>query len=119
MLRYLLDENVDVGLPTGLRQHAPELISWRVGDPGMPPLGTPDPTILRWCKAYDLVLVTNNRRSMPVHLADHLAAARHIPGIFLLNPSMSVGEVTEYLILAAYIARPQEYRDQILHLLSL
>lgn len=119
MLRYLLDENVDVGLLASLRQRAPELVAWRVGDPGMPPFGTLDPEVLLWCETYDLVLVTNNRRSMPVHLADHLAAARHVPGILLLNPGMGIGESVEYLILAAHTARPDEYRDCMLHLPSL
>jgi hypothetical protein len=39
---------------------------------------------------------------MPVHLADHLAQGRHIPGIFQLNPNMSVGETLEELVLAAF-----------------
>ncbi len=119
MLRQLLDEHVDVGLLTSLRQRAPELVIWRVGDPGMPPFGTLDPQILRWCEAHDLVLVANNRRSMPIHLADHPASGQHTPGIFSLHPSMGIGEIIEYPILAAHAARPQEYRDQILHVLSL
>jgi hypothetical protein len=28
--------------------------------------------------------VTNNRKSKPRHLADHLAGGRHVPGIFVL-----------------------------------
>lgn len=116
MLRYPRDEHVAAGLLASLRQRVPELVVWRVGDPGMPDSA---PAILRWCEDYDLVLVANSRRSLPVHLADHLASGRHLPGIFLLNPGMGMGEALEYLIPAAHMARPHEYRDRLLHLLSL
>ncbi|CDM97752.1 DUF5615 family PIN-like protein [Limnospira indica] len=49
-----------------------DLTVWMVGDPGIPPRGTQDPEILLWCELNKFVLVTNNRRSMPVHLAEHL-----------------------------------------------
>lgn len=32
-------------------------------------------------------------------MRDHLAAGHHIPGIFTLNPSMSIGETIEELAL--------------------
>lgn len=118
-LRYLLDENVDPTLLAVFRRRAPDLTVWRVGDPGAPPLGTLDPAILVWCEQHNFVLVTINRRSMPAHLAEHLASGRHIPGIFLINPGLHFGEIITILLLAAEIAEPGEYRDQIRHLLSL
>jgi hypothetical protein len=90
-LRYLLDENVDPVLWRALKRQAPEMAVWRVGAPGGPPKGMLDPDILLWCAANGFVLVTNNRKSMPVHLSEHLAAGRHVPGIFILNPAMSLG----------------------------
>lgn len=78
-LRYLLDAHVERALGLGLRQRDRELIVWRLGDPGTPPLDAPDPAILRWCEIHDFVLVTNNRRTMPRHLADHLNRGGHIP----------------------------------------
>lgn len=83
-LQYLLDENVDPLYGTQLLRSAPELRVWAVGDPSAPPKGTLDPEILLWCEEWDFTLVTNNRHSMPLHLADHLAAGRHIPGISFL-----------------------------------
>jgi hypothetical protein len=35
-------------------------------------------------------LATYNRASMPIHLRDHLAAGRHIPGVFVLRRKMTV-----------------------------
>ena len=115
-LRYLLDENVAAALAIGPRQHAPELVVWAVGEPGAPPPGTLDPALLQWCEAHDFVLVTNNRRTMPVHLAAHLGAGRHVPGIVVFSPRLSLAETIENLRDAATLSLPDEYRDQLRHL---
>jgi hypothetical protein len=116
MLCYLLDAHVAWALLFGLRRREPGISVWRVGQAHMPPLDTPDPEILVWCETHGCILVTNNRKSMPGHLADHLRAGRHIPGIFTLNSSMSLGETIQNLIDAAQISLEDEYRDQIRHL---
>jgi hypothetical protein len=115
-IRYLLDENVDPLFRTELLRHQPEMIVWRIGDPTTPPRGSPDPDILRWCEANLFILVTNNRKSMPQHLQTHLAAGRHMPGIFELSPNMSIGEIIEELILIWFVSDIDEYRDKLLYL---
>jgi hypothetical protein len=115
-LKYLLDENVDPVYQTQLRRREPDLVVRAVGNPGCPPKSTLDPEILIWCEVYDFVLVTNNRTSMPPHLTDHIAEGRHIPGIFILNPSGSIGENLEELIMIALASEEDEYKDRIVHL---
>ncbi len=88
-IRYLLDENVDPAFRKGLLNREPSMIVWKIGDPGVPPKGTKDPAILDWCEHNTFILVTNNRASMPEHLADHIRNGQHIPGIIGLNPNMS------------------------------
>jgi hypothetical protein len=46
---------------------------------------------------------------MPVHLAEHIAKNCHIPGIFILNPNLSIGENLEELILIALASEENEY----------
>ncbi|MBI4672142.1 MAG: DUF5615 family PIN-like protein [Chloroflexi bacterium] len=111
-----MDEHVGKSLSKGLRARYPEIVVWRIGDPTAPPIGTLDPEILIWCEARGFSLVTNNRDSMPDHLRDHLAAGRHIPGIFTISPSMSIGETIEELALIWGAALPDEYADQINYL---
>ena len=53
---------------------------------------------------------------MPVHLIDHLAQGNHIPGIFQLNPIMSIGETIEELVLVALASLDDEYHDLISYL---
>ena len=111
-----MDENVDPVYKTQLLLRDRDLVVWAVGDEGAPPKGTLDPEILIWCEEYGFVLVTNNRTSMPPHLAEHLALGRHIPGIFILNPNMSIGETMSELILIALASVDDEYQDYISHL---
>ncbi|NCO41784.1 MAG: hypothetical protein COZ06_04190 [Armatimonadetes bacterium CG_4_10_14_3_um_filter_66_18] len=115
-LRYLVDENIGPMLKDALLRQAPELTVWCVGDPGAPPLGTADPQILVWCEAKGSALVTNNRASMPVHLAAHLRHGGHVLGIFILNPGMTVGQTVEELVLIAVAADPEHYADRVNYL---
>ncbi|MFB2921290.1 DUF5615 family PIN-like protein [Aerosakkonema funiforme] len=113
MLRYLMDENVDPVYRTQLLRRDPNLVVWAVGDEGVPPKGTLDPEILIWCEQHGFILVTNNRTSMPPHLTDHLAQGRHVPGIFIMNSDMSIGETIDELILIAEGSDDDEYQDYI------
>ncbi len=115
-LKYLFDENVDPEYVRQLRRRTPEVVVRMVGELATPARGTLDPEILDWCEATGFVLVTNNRRSMPVHLADHLAQSRHVPGILILNPSLSIGETLEDLIVVAEASFDNEYQDRIEYL---
>ena len=95
----LLDENTDPAFRPALHRQVPEIVVWAIGDPLAPPRGTPDPDILLWCERHGFALVTNNRASMPVHLADHLSGGRHVPAIFVIRPKATFGEVTAELAL--------------------
>ncbi len=115
-IQYLLDENVDPLYRTELLKREPALVIWRVGMLGAPPPGTPDPDILHWCEDNAFILVTNNRKSMPAHLQDHLAQGQRVPGILVLSESMGVGDTIEELLLIWAASTEGEYRDQIVHL---
>lgn len=116
MLKYLMDENMNPIYINQLRRREPKLVIRAVGEPSTPVKSTLDPEILIWCEEHNFILVTNNRTSMPVHLADHLSQGRHVPGIFILNPDMGIGETINELILIAGGALDDEYQDQIIYL---
>ena len=115
-IKYLLDENVDPALRTALKAKWTEMVVWRIGDLSTPPDQTPDPVILVWCEAHGFVLVTNNRRTMPVHLKDHLAAGRRCYGIFILNKKMSPSQTVDVLALHWLAEDPEVFMDQIIFL---
>jgi Domain of unknown function (DUF5615) len=115
-IRYLMDENVNPLLRREILRREPNLTVWQVGMLGAPAYGTLDPEILIWCEENDFILVTNNRKSMPVHLNNHLAEDRHLFGIFSLNENISVGETIDELILIALATSAEDYQDQIIYL---
>ena len=115
-LSYLLDEHVPPAYQAQLLRREPTLVVWRVGAPGVPQSGTLDPDILLWCEANDFVLVTNNRKSTPVHLADHVAEGRHVPGILTVDITRDMARNLDDLLLVALAADPTDYRDRIAYL---
>ncbi len=115
-IKYLLDENVDPDLRAALKAKWPEMTVWHVDDPSTPPDQTPDPAILDWCEEHGFVLVTNNRRTMPVHLKDHIAAGRRCYGIFILNKKMSLSQTVDALALYWLEEKPEAFLDQIIFL---
>jgi hypothetical protein len=53
---------------------------------------------------------------MPAHLQAHLDAGGHVPGIFVLRPELSMGEMIDELVLIWEATLPNEYQDQIRYL---
>ena len=116
MRRFLIDENISPEYGMQLLYHEPSLTVLAIGDEGAPPKSTPDPEILVWCEQNQFNLITNNRESMPQHLADHLAAGHHVPGIFTINRKVSMGRIIDELLLIAGTSDEEEYRDRITYI---
>jgi hypothetical protein len=113
---FLLDEHVPPFIQAQLAQMAPDLRVHTINDDSAPVRGTLDPEILIWIETHGCMLVTNNRASMPGHLADHLARGHHIPGIVQLPRHMNIGAILDDLWLIGAAAQPGEFQDQIVHL---
>src|SRR5947207_2784037 len=89
-VRFLLDENLRgtalwpaIGHYNALNPNPIE--TTRVGDLADLPLGTPDPEILLWCERTGRILLSLDKGTMPVHLAQHIQAGHHCPGIFIIR----------------------------------
>jgi len=110
---FLLDEHLPKWWSGAVRRRYPHLRVWRVGTPGAPLLSAPDADLLEWCELNNAFLVTNNRQSMPLHLADHTSRGRHVPGIFVISPAQDIDDLADDLALIEGASRPGEYQDQI------
>jgi hypothetical protein len=76
-IRFLLDENLAPKLKSALIRLNPKIDITRIGEEGMPTLGTLDPEILIYLETSKRLLITDNRKSMPAHLEDHWSSGRH------------------------------------------
>jgi Domain of unknown function (DUF5615) len=114
--RFLLDENLTKQIMFGLRRKIPNVEIERIGDAGMPPRGTLDPDILLWIEQSGYILVTNNRSSMPDHIANHLTAGHHFPGILQITRDLTIGEIIYELQLAWEASEAEEYYDRTVYI---
>lgn len=120
--RYLLDEHLRGALWDAIYDYNVDPKNWPilascVGDPPGPSLGTDDHTMLRWAESEEWILVSCDKRTLPTHFYDHLAAGGHCPGLFLLPNQFSIPEALEFLTLAAHAADSSEWRDRITYCL--
>ena len=113
MKKLLFDENLAPFFLEQLLRREPGLVVRRVGGVDAPPTGTADPEILRWCERHQFLLVTNNRRTMPAHLAEHMANGGHAPGVLLLDLEVSAGRILDGLLAVARAPDEDEYMDRV------
>ena len=108
---FLLDEHVNRAVQRQVRRRSVELVVLAIGDPEAPPAGTSDPDLLVWLERHGALLVTENRSTMPEHLAVHFAAGHHIPGILWIRPGVRLGRLIEELFLLWSCSTADEYQD--------
>lgn len=110
-IRFLLDENLPPRIKLAVERLNPAIDILRVGDPGTPALGTPDPDVLRYLELFQGILVTDNRKSMPGHLEAHWASGGHIWGLFWVRPRTPIGQLAQDLILVWETTEAEEWID--------
>jgi hypothetical protein len=84
----------------------------RLGDSADLPLGLDDRAMLEWAEREGRILVSLDGSTLPNHLAAHLAAGHHSPGILLVR-RVSFSEVVEFLAIAAHASESSEWGDKI------
>ena len=114
---FLLDENIRGPLWDAIQAHnarGVDLIdAVRVGDPIDLPLRTRDPAILIWAEREARVLITNDKKSMPGHLRDHLLLGRHSPGIFVIRSQATIPQLVSFLATVGHTSGPSAWADLI------
>jgi len=115
-LGILLDEHIPHLIKVLLQKADPELRVYLVGDGVAPPKSTPDEALLIWIEANNCILLTNNRKTMPVHLPAHLAQHKHVPGIVQMPRLFNAEAVVDDLLLIVGARLSGEFDDQIVYL---
>ena len=112
-VRFLLDENLSPRLKIALHRLDEAIDVLRVGDDGTPPLQTADPEIIQFLSRSHRMLVTDNRSSIPAHLADHYADGGESHwGIVWIRPGTSLGEIAANLYLIWQASEAEEWLDR-------
>jgi hypothetical protein len=94
-LRFQADANLDPDIGRGLQRREPTL-DYRTAS-GVIPDRMQDSEVLELAAADGRVVLTADVRTMPGHFADFILSADS-PGLLLVPPGRSVGEVIEAVI---------------------
>lgn len=120
-IRFVLDENLRgkpiwYALQQSLAAGPVAIDAVRVGDPLDLPLGSPDPSILIWAEDNGRILISEDARSLPAHLANHLRGGRKSPGIFVIRPNSVLAAVLHWLELVVIDNKPDQWVDQLIYI---
>lgn len=116
-LSFVLDEHYRGPLWRAIQSHnlrsSETLDVVRVGDLPELPVGSLDPEILLWAEQAGRILVTEDKSTMAGHLADHLQAGHHSPGVFTPRPRTTLVQVVAFLATAAYGSSASEWEGRV------
>lgn len=111
--RFLLDENLSPRLKVALHRLDERIDVLRVGDDGAPPLQTSDPDILHFLSRSHRLLVTDNRSTIPEHLAEYyISGGESHWGILWIRPGISIGDIAANLYLVWLASEAEEWLDR-------
>jgi len=115
-LTFVLDEHLRGVTWQAIRSHNAKgaflIDAVRVGDPTDLPLGSTDPEVLTWAEWEGRIIVSRDEGTMKTHLADHLKAGRHSPGVLLIRKGSRPADVALYLAAVAHASDAEEWQDQ-------
>lgn len=114
MLRLLADEDFDGRIVRGIfyRKIGVDLV--RVQDQGLS--GASDPEVLRWTAENGRILLTHDKRTMPRHVRDRIVEGLHVPGVFIVDSSASIGECIDDIQLIGRCSEQDEWIGNIIYL---
>jgi Domain of unknown function (DUF5615) len=114
-VRFLADENLDSDILDGLLGREPTVDIVDVKTAGL--RGTKDADLLELAFEQDRIIVTYDRRTMPRHFKERMAAGKPTPGVFIVPQQESaIGETIEWLLLVWTASQADEWRGQIIYL---
>jgi hypothetical protein len=113
MLRLLADENFHSDIVRGCRLRRAEIDIMRVQDVGL--AGAEDPDILAWAAMNDRIVLTHDRATMPDFAYARVAGDEPMPGLFVFNDRMAIGQAIEELLLVDESTTQDDWRGKIVY----
>ena len=98
MIAFLVDQNFNEKILDGLTRHDPTLEFTHVRNVDL--AAAPDPKILEWAAEQELVLLTHDRKTIPLFAYARVSADLPMLGVFLVDDQMPIGQAIDELLLA-------------------
>jgi hypothetical protein len=116
-IRFLADADLDNAIVQGVRRREPSIEFKSANDAGL--AGLPDDKVLEIAAGEGRVLISHDKRTMPVHFAARIRLGLWSPGVLLAVPRATVGDVVESLLIIWSASSESDWADQIHYLPSL
>ena len=114
MLRLLADENLNGDIVRGLLLRQPKFDVVRAQEVGLS--AAEDPEVLAWAAENNRIVVTYDRATMPDFAYERIVAGEQMPGLFLLNDRLSVGQAIDEILLIDSCTEQVEWNGLVVHL---
>jgi Domain of unknown function (DUF5615) len=114
MLQLATDENFNGDIVRGLLLRLPDLDLVRVQDAGLE--GAIDPMVLAWAAQNQRIVVTHDRATLPAFAFERVVAGEPMPGVFVINDRLPVGQAIEELVLLTTCSESSEWEGKVLYL---
>lgn len=112
--RFLTDEDFEPAIIKGLRRRQPQLDLMTAVEASN--LGKTDSEVLAFAAQESRILVSHDKRTLPGHFADYLAAGHHSPGVLLVSRKVSISQAIDALLLVWGASQHDEWADTITRL---
>ncbi|MGH9943471.1 MAG: DUF5615 family PIN-like protein [Pyrinomonadaceae bacterium] len=114
MLRFVVDEDFNNHIVRGVRHARPNIDLLRVQDAGF--RTRPDIEVLEWAAPENRVLLTHDLETMPPQAYDRVRAGLPMPGVFIVEQSVSIGVAIEEILTLAECSAEGEWEGQVNYL---
>ena len=109
MLRLLIDQDFDPDIPRGLVRRIPALDAFTAHEVGLSTVS--DPELLEWAAETGRILITHDRKTMPVHAADRIAAGEKLSGVIVVPRRLPISRAIDDLEVTVVCSLEKEFEN--------
>ena len=113
-MKLLLDEHIDPAIARGLRRLIPDINLLSVQEADL--RGLDDASILYYASREQRVVVSMDRRTMSHEAIQRIEASEPMPGLILIRPRTSLGDIIRALELVVICADETDMENAIVYL---
>ncbi len=111
MLRLISDQNFSGRILRGIGLRIPDLDLVRALDAGL--TKAPDSALLQWAAEEDRILLTHDVNIIPGFAYDRVRAGLGMPGVFLVDSHMAIGQAIDQLVVVIECSTPEDWKDRV------
>jgi hypothetical protein len=113
VIEFLVDQNFNEHIVDGLSRRDPSLNFTFARDVGL--AAAIDPVLLEWAALRGLILLSHDAKTIPPAAYARVAAGQAMPGVFLVDDLMPIGQAIEEVYIAAHCLTADECKDIVIY----